>query len=513
MKETGRLTELFKEVVLEADYSLLPGDIINALPHLRKAMDIITQIFLRQQDEKLPEHYSQVMEGDDGPLKRFYSLFKGPYNPFAGYRSISENIKDRRKGCGFYPDNLSDKEIIRKIENLEDGRKLEAKDHFTVIREMKGELEIIPYHVYYSKELALASGELVKASEIVENRVLKNYLRRRASSLLDGTYRESDSEWVRMTRCPLDLVIGPYEVYADSLLGLKATYESMLMIVDHRMGDELKEIENNLGNLSSAFPLPCESEAAVGGLAPIVVVHQIYSGGEASQGIMAAAFNLPNDAWVRGNVGWKQVMLYNVMKAKFEAVTSEIAEAVIEGGSTVDFKPFFTFVLLHEVSHGLGPAYRKGGVPVSKCLGSSYAAVEETKADIGSLFLMLKFGGSFGIAEYDKEVLLKTCLSGIFRAIRFGASEAHGLANLVQFNWLREKKIITSAGGKFNIKPDGALKAAEELLEKVCSLEACGSENEAVAFLSAYGEPDKDVLDAVEMLSSIPIDIRVIYPE
>ncbi len=56
-------------------------------------------------------------------------------------------------------------------------------------------------------------------------------------------------------------------------------------------------------------------KSAVGGAAPIVVVNQIYAAGEASSGVMPAAFNLPNDSWVRGNTGWKQVMLYNIMKA------------------------------------------------------------------------------------------------------------------------------------------------------------------------------------------------------
>ncbi len=54
-------------------------------------------------------------------------------------------------------------------------------------------------------------------------------------------------------------------------------------------------------------------------------------------------------------------------------------------------------MLLHEISHGLGPAYRKDGTEVAKALGSYYSALEETKADTGALFLILKAGGRFGI--------------------------------------------------------------------------------------------------------------------
>jgi len=512
MSELYKIINQFKEVKIEADLSLLSEDIQKALPHLANAMDMITRIFLSQQHEYLPSHYDEIMGGTDENRKTFYELFKGPYNPLTDYKTEFEDVNDRRKGCGFYPDTLEDCRIINKIDLLSEEEQILARDHYTVIRDKEEGLDIIPYHVFYADELAEVFEELETAADMIEHEELSSYLINRAEALISGSYRDSDSQWVRLTDSPLDLVIGPYEVYADALLGIKAAYESMLMIVDHEKGAALKEIENNLDKLASVFPMPAESKGAMGGMAPIVVVNQIYSGGEAAQGIMAAAFNLPNDAWVRGNVGWKQVMLYNIMKAKFNAVTAEISAKVLVGGENVDFEPFFTFVLLHEISHGLGPAYRKDGREVAKSLGSSYTAVEETKADTGALYLILRLGGQFGIEKYNDEVLLKTYLAGLFRSMRFGVHEAHGMSNLIQFNWLMEKGIIKSEGGKFSINASGILRTAEELLEKICYIEAAASEQEAEEFINKYGKPGKEILDAIESLVDIPTDIKAVFP-
>lgn len=512
MSEINRIIKQFKEIPIEVNLSVLPDDIREALPHLANAMDMITRIFLAQQHESLPSHYDEVMDGKDEERREFYELFKGPYNPLTDYKSEFKDINDRRKGCAFYPDALEDCRIENKIDLLDDEQQKLARDHYTVIRDKAEGLEIIPYHVYYADELAEVFEELERAADLIEHEELSSYLINRAEALISGSYRDSDSQWVRLTDSPLDLVIGPYEVYGDGLLGIKATYESMLMIVDHKRGAALKEIENNLDKLASVFPMPAGSKGAMGGMAPIVVVNQIYSGGEAAQGIMAAAFNLPNDAWVRGNVGWKQVMLYNIMKAKFDAVTTEISQKVLFGGENIDFEPFFTFVLLHEISHGLGPAYRKDGCEVAKSIGSSYVAIEETKADTGALFLILKFGGQFGIEKYDDDVLLKTYLAGLFRSMRFGVHEAHGMSNLIQFNWFLEKGVIKAEGGKFSIDSSFIRESAETLLEKVCFIEAAASESEAQDFLDLYGKPGEEILKTIESLADIPTDIKAVFP-
>ena len=513
MENIKSIIDKYREVEVEADFSDLSDDIIKALPYIRNAMDIITEIFLKQQNENLPEHYREIMSTDDELRKKYYSFFKGPYNEFENFKSPFTGIEDRRKGCAFYPDSMSDSEIIDSINSL-DGDELEnARDTFTVIRKTDGKLTSIPYHIYYSDLLSKAAEELRKAADIIRHENLKHFLITRADTLLNGDYRKNDSEWVKLTYSPIDLLIGPYEVYADSLLGLKATYESMLMIVDHEKCRALKEIEDNLDKLAEIFPLPNGAKSAVGGAAPIVVVNQIYAAGEAASGVMPAAFNLPNDSWVRGNTGWKQVMLYNVMKAKFNTATVNIAERVLTDSSKVKFEPLFTFVLLHEISHGLGPAYREDGTEVQKALSSNYSAIEEAKADTGALFLILKCGGRYGIEKYDVESVLSTYLAAIIRSVRFGIHEAHGMANIIQLNWFVEKGNIRYSDGRYSIESSSITESAEELLNRLCEIEASRSVKDAEDFIERYGKPSKNLLAILDNLDDIPVGIRPVFPE
>jgi hypothetical protein len=243
----------------------------------------------------------------------------------------------------------------------------------------------------------------------------------------------------------------------------------------------------------------------------MVVVHQLGAAGEGAQGVMASAFNLPNDPWVRGEVGWKQIMIYNVMQAKFETCTRPIAERVLEAGPTVEFDPYFDLVLLHEVSHGLGPAYRKNGESVSKSLGKSYTSLEEAKADIGGLCLMLHMGGSCGLPAIPQERLLRNYIGGLFRSMRFGVHEAHGMANVVEFNWMKRRGVIAAKGGRFAIEARNIREAADSLLAELCRLQASASVAEAEAFLAEYGKPGEEITGTIAGLADIPVDIRAKY--
>ncbi len=512
MSKVNEAVSKFKKVDISYDYSTLSEDVKNALPHLKKAMDVMTTIFLQQQKKDLPKTYTEVMSGNDNEKKEFWKLFKGPWSQLEDFKSVYPEFKDRPAGCAFYPEDLTKEEWENALSDMSEEEKAVATDHYSVIVRDENKLKAVPYHVYFADELAEAFEHLENAAEKVENKILKEYLISRAEGLVSGNYRDSDALWVKMKDAPIDLVIGPYEVYADAFMGIKATYEAFLMVVDHEKGNRLKEVEDNLQNIAKIFPVPAGSKAAVGKIAPMIVVHQIYSSGEAAQGIMASAFNLPNDAWVRGNVGWKQVMIYNMMQAKFNNATMKIADKISHGRIKAEFDPYFYFVLMHEVSHGLGPAYRANGVAVSKSLGKHYTAIEEAKADIGGLYILLKLGGQYGIPQFGKEKIFDSFFAGLFRSMRFGVHEAHGAANVLEFNWFKEQGVIKVLdNGDFETDSTKLIELTETLLNELCRIEAEATPEEAEAFLKKYAVPGNDILDALAKLSDIPIDIRVEY--
>ena len=504
----------FREVTLRSDAVPLPEDVREALPHLRRAMDGIARAYRRQQDERLNALYDEVMASSDEDMKAFFRFFNGPWSTLDNHRSVYSGWEDRAKGCAFYPRDLTVAEWDAHLASCPPDEKERLTSETTVVRRTAGRLEAIPYHAYYCAEMLPVAEALRAAARAVHHAGLKAYLTLRADSLLDGRYRDCDAAWVRLKDTPLEFVCGPYEVYEDNLFGLKASYEAGLMAVDAQRAARLHAITANLPALAAVFPLPAGSKASVGGIAPLVVVHQLGSAGEAAAGIHASAFNLPNDPWVRGEVGWKQVMIHNVMEAKFTTCTKVIGDRILEPGCAMEFEPYFFHVLLHEVGHGLGPAYRASGEKASQCLGRSYTAIEEAKADTGGLCLMLALGGRHGIPGFDGEGLVRNYVGGLFRSMRFGVHEAHGQANVVQFNWMRRHGVVTgpsSDGKRFGVAATRASDAAASLLAALCGLQASASPAEAEAFLQEYGSTTPEIDQALGRLADIPVDVRPVF--
>jgi hypothetical protein len=205
-------------------------------------------------------------------------------------------------------------------------------------------------------------------------------------------------------------------------------------------------------------------------------------------------------------------MIYNIMQAKFKTCTSVIAKRISDNRITAEFDPYFFFVLMHEVSHGLGPAYRADGTKVASAIGSAYTTIEEAKADTGGLVLLLKMGGKYGVPAFGTRPLLDSFFAGLFRSMRFGVHEAHGGANVIEFNWMKERGVITvNPDGSFATNDTNFAATADELLEELCRIEAAATPEEAAAFVKKWAHPGKEILDALEKLKDIPIDITPIY--
>ncbi len=504
------LINSFGRIDLSADAGALAPALRTAVEHVKRAMDELHEIFIEQQSEEHAELLRRRKEGG-GELGEFYRRFEGPWNPVDDYASCDPEVPDRDPRCSFYPADMSAEEFRLALAALsEDEREALESPTTLVKRDENGGLIALPYHVAYAERLAGVFEELEKAADDLEEageEELAEYLRTRAEGLVTGAYRDADSAWVRLSGVPLEIVIGPYEVYADGLLGRKAMYEGMLMAVDRERCERLREVEENLDLLAEHFPLPAGSRPARGGIAPMVVVSQLYNAGEARQPVFPSAFNLPNDPWVRGHVGWKQVMLYNVMKAKFEGVTLPMSARFLGGVQKPEFEPLFYFVLLHEVSHGLGPAYRSDGSSVDNNLGPYYTAIEEAKADTGGLDLLLNYGGSCGIPDFDEEKVFASFAAALHRAMRFGTKEAHGAANVIEFNRLLERGGIERGDDGYRIHPAKARKANRQLLEELCRLQAEGTEKEAGAFIERWAVPDDILNKLLADLADFPIDL------
>jgi hypothetical protein len=173
--------------------------------------------------------------------------------------------------------------------------------------------------------------------------------------------------------------------------------------------------------------------------------------------------------------------------------------------------------LLHEICHALGLNYVTlpdgTKTTVGKALRDLNTPIEEAKADIlgiQSVPLLVQRGV---IAKERQNEIYASYLAGMFRVMRFGATEAHGLGVLLQFNFLREKGafVFDAASGKFAVDRAKIEGSVRELAARFLILEGDGDYAKAQAFIARYGKMDAPTKAALDALKDIPVDIAPIF--
>ena len=229
------------------------------------------------------------------------------------------------------------------------------------------------------------------------------------------------------------------------------------------------------------------------------------------------AFNLPNDERVREAKGSKKVLLKNVMHAKYDAILSPIAARVLPTGeaSRLDFEAYYHHILFHELAHGLGPGriVKEGRQTEARLeLKELYSGIEEAKADVlGALDLyILAERGVVPAAVV--EPLPWTLVAGLFRAVRFGTSDAHGLGVVVQTNYLLGAGAIeVAADGRFRPVPARFRAALENLAHELLMIEALGDYGAARALVARYGAVPPAMAALIAGFGNLPVDIEPVF--
>ncbi len=280
-----------------------------------------------------------------------------------------------------------------------------------------------------------------EAAALTDNASLKKFLTLRADAFLSNDYYASDVAWMDLD-APLDITIGPYETYNDELFGYKAGFEAYITIRDEAETNKLKTVAAHLQEVENNLPLdPRYRNPKLGASAPIRVVNEVYAAGDGAHGVRTAAFNLPNDERVISQKGSARIMLKNIQEAKFASALVPIAGRVLTPGAKEDlsFNYFFTHILAHELSHGIGPhqiqVAGRATTPRQE-LKELYSAIEEAKADVTGLFMLehLYDHKLMDGPNYERP-LYTTYLASAFRSVRFGVTEAHGKGMAMQFNY------------------------------------------------------------------------------
>jgi len=515
-ENVGELLEKFSPTEITTDISFLPENERKALSKLVEASKYMDEIFLRQAWEKNPEYRQALASRSDDLGKKAYEYFKisyGLWDRLDEHEAPFINDLEKPKGAGYYPDDITKEEFETYISDHPEQADT-LKGDFTLVRRQQGGLTAIPYSEAFKEWLEPAAELMRQAADLTENESLKTFLRSRAEAFFSDQYRQSDMDWMDLDS-PVEITIGPYEVYEDKLFGYKTAFTSFVTITDPVESKKLDRYKAELPAMERNLPIPQKMKNLNrGSESPMRVVDLVLSAGDTKAGVQTVAFNLPNDEVVREQKGSKKVLLRNVLSAKYEKILNPIAQRLVneEQRKYVTAEAFTNQVLFHELSHGLGPGkiFVDGrATEVRKELKDLYSACEEAKADIMGVYnihFMIKKG--LLPVSFKKEIAV-TYLAGLFRSVRFGIGEAHGKGVALQFNYMLEKGAINYDGatGTFSVNFDNFENWVRELVQDICILQATGDYDGMQAFFEQYVKMPDNLAAALEKLSDVPVDI------
>jgi hypothetical protein len=498
----------YVNVKLTSDLSLLTENERKMLPILIKAADKMNDLFWYESHGDKEGILNSI---EDTDTKKFVEINYGPWDRLNGNKSFIEGIPDKPLGANYYPKDMT-KEEFEKAEFDKKG-----SIYTFVRRDENGKLYAIPYHKQFEKEVKEVSELLLEAAELADDAGLKKYLTLRAQALLDDEYQESDLAWMDMKSNTLDIVIGPIETYEDHIFGNKASHEGYVLIKDQAWSKRLAKFSQYLPELQKDLPVDAAYKKEVPGTdSDLNAYDVVFYAGDCNSGSKTIAINLPNDEEVQLQKGTRRLQLKNAMRAKFDKILVPISDMLTQEDQRkhITFDAFFENTMFHEVAHGLGIKNTIDGKgTVRNALKEHSSALEEGKADILGLYMIQQLNAKGDLEGNFKDNMV-TFMAGIFRSVRFGASSAHGKANMIRFNFFKEKGAFTrNTDGTYKVNFDKMETAMKDLSNVILTLQGNG-DYDGVADLVAKSGVISDELQAdLDRLGAASIPVDVIFEQ
>ena len=493
------------DVELNADLSHLSEDQRKMLSILIEAAKIMDELFWK---ETYGDREALLNSIDDEKLKEYAVVNYGPWDRLNGDIPFIESISDKPRTANFYPHDMTEAEF-----NAWDDPNKRSQYTF-VKRNENGELYIQFYHEAFPEQIEKTALLLEEAAGLAENEEFKNYLNLRAQALRSDQYFDSDMAWMDMKTNPIDVVIGPIENYEDKLFNYKTSHEAYVLIKDMEWSKRLEKYAAFLPELQENLPVDEKyKQEKPGSNADLNAYDVIYYAGECNAGAKTIAINLPNDEKVQLAKGSRRLQLKNAVRAKFDKILIPISQVLIDESQRehVTFDAFFANTMFHEVAHGLGiKIVVDDTLTVRKALKEHYSAIEEGKADILGLYMISQLFDK-GELTGDLNDYYVTFLASIFRSIRFGAASAHGKANMIRFNFFKEKGAFSydDDSKTYKVNFDQMNDAIAELSQRILEIQGDGNYEAAGKLLEEEGVIREQLSIDLKRLQDqqIPVDI------
>ncbi|MEW6991043.1 Zn-dependent hydrolase [Colwelliaceae bacterium 6441] len=510
VQEYNNRLDIYKEVTLTSDLSHLTNNQKKMLALLIEASDIIDELFWQQSYGLDKSNFLSSINNEK--IKKFAEINYGPWDRLDGDKPYLVGVSEKPLGAQFYPEDITKEEF--EASELSD----KASLYSIIKRDENGQLTAIAYSEIYNDALNRVAVILEKASTLAADKEFAQYLTMRAQALRTDNYQASDFAWMDMKNNQIDVVIGPIETYEDQLYGYRAAFESYVLIKDIAWSEKLAKYAAYLPELQKGLPVKKKYKKEIPGSdADLNAYDVIYVAGHANAGGKTIAINLPNDEQVQLEKGTRRLQLKNAMRAKYDAIMEPIAQTLIvpEQRKNVTFTAFFANTMFHEVAHGLGiknTINDKG--TVRQALKEHASALEEGKADILGLYMIKQLLDKKAITEGVLADYYTTFLAGIFRSVRFGASSAHGKANMVRFNYFAEKGAFTrNEQGLYAVNMENMRKAIDSLSALILTIQGDGDYQAVDTLVKETGIIKEELANDLAKLEAAKVPVDIVFKQ
>jgi len=503
---------------MKTDTSFLSAEEREVVNLLNQAAELMSEIYKRQATPDYDRLRSEIAARNDPALLEKFDAFFGPWDPIEEGKPFFGD-KPRPAGASFYPADLTKEEFDRYL-GAHPGEADALTSPYTVVKRQGDKLVALPYSQEYKQWLEPAAKLLEQAAAKTTNASLKRFLTLRAQAFRTDDYFQSELAWMDLEGTPIEVAIGPYEVYTDELYGRKTAFEAFVTLKDPKESQALDVYKGHLREMEANLPVEERYKNFQRGFeSPIAVADQVHGGGDNVPGVQTVAFNLPNDEKVREAKGAKKVILRNVLGAKYDRILKPMASLVLvpDQAGNVTQRYMFMETLFHELSHSLGPGSitvngRK--TTVDQELKEIAGGFEEAKADVMGAYNILHMMDEGVIPNVERPQIRATYVAGLFRAMRFGIGEAHGRGAAMQYRYLRQKGVLAwdKQAKRFRIDPNRIDIAIRDLVGEIVRLQGNGDYAGTKAFLDKYAVLDPEAQQVIDTMKDIPVDIRPIYP-
>jgi hypothetical protein len=509
----------FRRVEMPFHSAGLTAREVKMVDKLVDASRYLEQIYWRQIDPDgltLYESLASSQNSQDEMLRRYLWINASRFDllndnqPFVGTSPIPP-------GRGFYPQNLTREQIETYVKTHPE-KKDEIYNSFTLVRWHNDQLEGLPYRIAYRSFLEPAAKDLREAAKLSDDPAFANFLRLRADAVLTDEYYESNLAWLDLKNPKFDVIFAPDETYDDGLLGVKATYGAAVMIRNAEESRKLEMFQKYVGDIQDALPLAAEDRPSKHGLeTPMEVMDTPFRAGDLNHGYQAVADNLPNDPRVHEEKGSKKLFFKNFMDARVHYVILPVAQHLMSSAQAAKAsgEGYLLDTIMHEIAHGLGPAFARtsaGKVGIRESIGPTFSGLEEAKADVVGVFGLKWLVDHDAFPKSKLEEFYASYVAGIFRTVRFGIAEAHGQAEMMEFNYLSERGAIKRASsGRYEIDYGRMSAAITDLAKELLEIEATGDRARAENWFKKYDAMPAELQASLKSAASVPVDIDPVF--